>query len=99
MLNQTNFNIKIYADDIKSFIPDIEEHDLCFIANKAAKLYKKIEPHGCVDNFRVSKISSDGSYSDKYKQAIANGCCGFADRRFKNELTGNKFIIGFNFGH
>ena len=99
MVKQSGFNFKIYSKTIKDFIPDIDEHDLCYMSNKAARLYRKCESHGCVDNFRISRIDAENKYSKLYEKAIEDGCCGSIDRQYKNEVTGNRFIIGFNFGH
>lgn len=91
----TTFNLSIYESYVRPKVDN--EHDLHFVCNQLSKLYKEIDD-ACVDNIRISKVTLDeidSEYQDKYNA----GCCGFADRNIVNPLTGNKFRIGFNFGH
>jgi len=37
--------------------------------------------------------------SKTYKFYYESGCCGFWDEIVQNPFTGNKFMIGFNYGH
>ncbi len=92
------FNQRIYGKNILAWIPDVNEHDLNFLSNKASELYKEVEDAGCVDNFRISRVVH-GQVSDKYEKAVESGCCGSSDVHYTNELTGNTFSIGFNYGH
>lgn len=96
-----HFNLRMYKKDVLSFIPDIGEDDLKWICNKASSIYKKLDQCGCVDNFRVSRVSLSNPYkpSDVYMRSRSNGCCGFYDQIFLNLKTGNLFFIGFNYGH
>lgn len=96
-MNTMSFNIKIYGETIKEWIPDISHDDLVFVANKSANLYRSIDD-GCIDNYRVSRII-DGNHSAKYEEAIESGCCGSTDKTVVNTKTGNSFTIGFNYGH
>lgn len=95
----TGHNEEIYAPIIKSWIPDIGADDLKWLCNKAASAYQKLaKEEDCIDNFRVSRLV-DGQWSERYADALKNGCCGFEDKKFTNPLTGNRFIAGWNFGH
>lgn len=92
-------NQQIYASMIRAHIPDIGEQDLKWLCNKAATVYSKLaKEEACIDNFRVSRLIN-GEWSESYADALKNGCCGFEDKEFTNPLTGNHFIVGFNFGH
>ena len=95
----TEFNFSIYAEEIKQFIPDIEDDDLKWLCNKAAEQYKDLETEvEHIDNFRISRIVED-EWSAAYEKVYAKGCCGFSDVKHTNPLTGNEFVIGFNYGH
>lgn len=93
----STFNLELYSAGVIAWIPDISEHDLKFVCNKASEIYKSLDD-GCVDNFRISRVV-DGDTSDEYDRAYRNGCCGSVDQIFTNPLTGNSFMIGFNYGH
>lgn len=97
---RNDYNLNIYESSIKYFIGEnINIHDLKYIANKAAKIYNRLDnKYGCVDNFRVSLVESN-QVSNLYKEAEDRGCCGFFDEDFTNKLTNNTFRIGFNYGH
>ena len=90
-----NFNYKIYADTIKDYIPNINQHDLAWLCNQAANIYQSLDD-GCIDNFRVCEGCT---MSPMYEAQFNSGCCGFHDVLGKNPLTGNEFMIGFNYGH
>lgn len=92
-----HFNVGIYGDHVKRYIPNISEHDLLFVCNKAGNLYRRFErAYGCTDNFRVKRFNS---INFKYDEALMRGCCGFDDVTYTNPHTGNSFVIGFNYGH
>ena len=93
-----SFNLVIYAVMVRKWIPDIGKDDMSFVCNKSSNIHKRVESHGCVDNYRISRVV-DGDVSDDYRAAKHNGCCGFVDEIFTNPKTGNSFTIGFNFGH
>ncbi len=93
------FNLKLYGRSIRYWLGDISEDDRRFVSNKAASLYKEVEPCGCVDNLRMSRVVAGLRLNPKYQEAVDNGCCGSVDRSFTNPLTDNTFSIGFNYGH
>lgn len=93
------YNQQIYAGRIQEALGPVDARDLAWLCNQAAKLYKRVEPQGCVDNFRVSKLNILGMPSDAYTRIRERGCCGSSDEKVKNPVTGNRFIIGFNYGH
>lgn len=72
--------------------------DIRWLANKVTKAMGKTKD-SCIDNFRACYIPPDGKASDDYNRRLGNGCCGFHDQVVINELTGNKYKIGFNYGH
>jgi hypothetical protein len=88
------FNFRIYGAVIQAWIPDIGTDDLQFMVNKAAALYQEIDDP-CTDNFRVSRLPESAAYCE----AVAGGCCGSVDQEWTNPLTGNSFVVGFNYGH
>lgn len=90
-----SYNEKIYADWVQYYIPEITQQDLTWLCNKAANIYRNLND-GCIDNFRCCVGES---MSQAYKDAYHNGCCGFSDTVVQNPLTGNVFMIGFNYGH
>ena len=94
-----SYSTDFYEKWVKWFIPDIGEHDLKFVCNQAADIYKWADNEGgCVDNFRIKKHSC--SYdTNRYENALASGCCGYVDKEVTNLKTGNTFTIGFNYGH
>lgn len=93
-------NMMIYSDIIENWIPNIGRHDLIFLCNRSSSLYtKKYKTDGCVDNYRVSIVGENDDVSERYKEAVDNGCCGSCDIIYTNKVTGNKFMIGFNYGH
>jgi len=100
--DKMSHNMKIYWDSILYFIPNISLKDLRWMANKSANIYRDLGGQGsCIDNYRVSRIRLGkiiGS-SIKYGRAEDSGCCGFYDQKHRNIVTGNSFLIGFNFGH
>lgn len=98
-MNKKSFNQKLYSSLIRNWIPDINEDDEMFLCNASSNTYRSVKSAGCVDNYRVSRISETGDASQKYEEAKDNGCCGFIDKKVTNRKTGNEFIIGFNFGH
>lgn len=97
----TTFNKRIYANEILNWIPRVNDHDLAFLCNRAAKIYQKLDD-GCVDNFRITrarKILGTWTKSRRYESARDNGCCGYIDQLVHNPLTNHYFFIGFNYGH
>jgi hypothetical protein len=48
------------------------------------------------DNLRCAKASSQEEVIEYFRRA-KNGCCGFFDEEI--EVDGEKFLIGFNYGH
>ena len=95
-MGELSFNLRIYQHLVKSHVDN--EHDLKFVCNNLGKMYQEVQAHGCVDNIRVSKLVTE-LLDEQYQAAIDRGCCGSTDRRITNPVTGNKFIIGCNFGH
>lgn len=93
-----SYNYDIYANRIKRWIPHISDKDLPWLCNQCASVYKDIDD-GCVDNFRVCSSFGASDMSSEYKTARNSGCCGSRDVRVNNPLTGNAFMIGFNYGH
>jgi hypothetical protein len=91
-------NQRMYADFVKNWMPEINKDDLAFVCNRAASIYQKIDD-GTVDNFRVCRRLEGGDVTARYREVMANGCCGFHDETFYNPKTGNIFSIGFNYGH
>lgn len=98
-MSDKSFNQKIYANRIGRWIPDLGEDDMKFLCNVSSNTYRSVKSDGCVDNYRISRVLENGETSKEYQEAKENGCCGFIDKVFTNPKTGNKFIIGFNFGH
>ena len=88
-------NSKIYGRGVDTVTENV--NDYFFVCNQMSDLYKKIQG-GCVDRPRVSK-SVDGEWDSDYQEILSNGCCGVADILISNSWTGNKFFIGFNYGH
>lgn len=93
------FNTRIYAQRVQDWIPDVNADDLLFLCNRSASIYQQIEAAGCVDNYRVSRVGFFNRVSSAYSRAKAGGCCGYTDVVLKNPVTGNKFAVGFNYGH
>jgi hypothetical protein len=46
-----------------------------------------------------SRLDGNNKPSEAYSRALAQGCCGFIDRKVENTVTGKRFVIGFNYGH
>lgn len=93
-------NMKIYWDLILYFIPNISLVDLCWLSNKSGNIYRNLGGQGnCIDNYRICRWSGTGNKNHKYKLVQDSGCCGFYDCKHRNPVTGNSFLIGFNFGH
>lgn len=92
-------NLRLYSERVKWFIPEISELDLKFVCNKSASLYRRLDRAvGCVDNFRVMQ-SNTKEANQRYRDALASGCCGSTDLDYTNPYTKNTFTIGFNYGH
>lgn len=89
-----SYNYRMYAEDIKYYIPNIREDDLKWLCNKAANIYRRLG--SCVDNFRCCTGPDRGI---QYLKAMGRGCCGFSDTLVKNPKTGSEFWIGWNYGH
>jgi len=93
-----SFNLRFYDHAINEWLGEISEDDRRFVANRAASIYRSVDD-GCVDNLRMSKVIDGAAINPEYHKALDKGCCGFIDRVVTNPLTGNSFVIGFNFGH
>lgn len=52
----------------------------------------------CVDNFRWCLANKFLEQSPSYKEAIEQGCCGSREVMV-NTASGNRYWIGFNYGH
>lgn len=48
-----------------------------------------------VDNWRIHPVSM----RDAHDAIAKKGCCGSSDWMFKSPVTGNKYILGYNYGH
>lgn len=88
-------NELVYSDAIAKFMT-VGHDDRKWLCNKIANLYEEIDD-GCVDSFRVSPVLDGGKWSEQYNSKIT--CCGQVDKKIINPKTGNKFWIGFNYGH
>lgn len=88
-------NELIYADAIAEFLT-VGHDDRKWLCNKLAVLYDDIDD-GCVDSLRVSHVTDGGGWSKQYEDQIT--CRGQVDKKIINPKTGNKFWIGFNYGH
>lgn len=64
-----------------------------FIINKLNEVSKGYD---FADNFRCGKIGKSSSMR-AYNREKESGCCGFFDDFV--EYNGNKYLIGFNYGH
>lgn len=51
----------------------------------------------CVDNYRVARMGNTGQVR-RYKRQKDGGCCGFSDTVAVGP-DGNKYMLGFNYGH
>ncbi len=92
------FNTKIYGKMLLRYFPDINQHDYLFLSNKLAKIYKDIDDL-CKDNFTLCKSLDNGRPTPDYIEQSKNGCCGRYDKKLHNEVTGNIYYYGFNYGH
>lgn len=89
------YNSEIYDCIVFSEVDN--QHDYNFLCNELAKLYKWCDKTGgCVDAVRCCK-DNYGEYTAAFASAIT--CCGIANRKIFNKITGNTFWIGFNYGH
>lgn len=94
-----NHNVNIFGATIKHWIPGIDNDDLRWLANRSAKIHKKLDKAGgCVDNYRICLLV-DNRVNEDYRNSQRNGCCGFYDAVWTNPKTQNRFSIGFNYGH
>ena len=50
----------------------------------------------CIDNFRAYRVK-DNFLKKEYIQAFNSGCCGVFES--STIVDGDKWIIGFNYGH
>ena len=95
---EMTLNNDLFAKEIKDWIEDVDDLELKFLCDECARIYDSIDDE-CIDNFRISRIDSEGMVSIRYLHAAAAGCCGAIYETVKNPVTGNKFFVGFNYGH
>ena len=89
------YNTMHQAGHILAHLSNIGGEDLVWLSNRLASVYQK-GTYECIDNWRMCA----GSMPDyDYREAQAQGCCGFYDNVFDNPKTGNSFCVGFNHGH
>lgn len=62
------------------------------------RLNEEARKYSCVDNFRAANIRRK-SQVRRYKKARDNGCCGAFEKEVWCTVDGNRYIIGFNYGH
>lgn len=55
------------------------------------------EGYSCVDNSRVA-LMRNTSQMRRYRSQLASGCCGFCDAA-RVGPDGQKYLLGFNYGH
>ena len=91
-----NDHNEYFKEEIMRFIPDISNNDIIFLLRITTNLDNSIEN---ADNFRFCKLVQFNCLSDEYQKAVNKGCCGFFDEEYINPSNGNRFSIGFNFGH
>jgi hypothetical protein len=96
MLKGKTYNQRIYGYLVSPVVED-NVHDFAFVCNKMGNLYQEIDDP-CTDNPRVCKLVND-KLTEDYVITRDSGCCGSIDMVVVNPKTGNKFSIGFNFGH
>lgn len=99
-----SFNVKYNALGLLDWIEfgATPEHrkDLIWLCNQIARIGQRDkETLECRDNFRASVLVGTSGYSQRYKEAKSNGCCGYFDQLFFNPETGNSYWTGFNYGH
>lgn len=90
-----SYNERLYSHLVQRYIPEVSQQDLKWVCNQAANIYRNLNDP-CIDNFRCC---AGDSMNKVYKDAYDKGCCGFCDKVVKNPLTGNTFMVGFNYGH
>lgn len=91
------FNMKGNGFWLYSDYSITNKDDLKFLCNKIAKAVK-LNINDCLDNERFACCNNQKQI-DAYNDIKNNGCCGFYDEIWKNELTGNSFMFGYNYGH
>ncbi len=92
---KNTYNSKIYDCIV---FPEVDnQHDYNMVCNELAKLYQWCDKiGGCVDAVRCCK-DDNGKYTKAFASEIT--CCGVANKKVTNELNGNSFWVGFNYGH
>lgn len=95
IIRKDTYNTRIYDCIV---LPEVDNNsDYHFVCNQMAKLYKWCDKNGgCVDSTRCCK-DLNGKYTKAFACEIT--CCGVANQRITNKITGNSFWIGFNYGH
>lgn len=76
-----------------SSLEKLTDDEYRFIIKKLQKASKGFD---FADNFRCGKIGKSSSMR-AYTREKKSGCCGFFDDLV--EYNGNKYLIGFNYGH
>ena len=94
-MKENNHNETIYKR-LLDYHNITNKHDRKLLSNRLNNAYRY---KNCQDNFRICFSDIDRTMTDEYKQSLKNGCCGFFDDYIFNEVTGNYFWIGFNYGH
>lgn len=62
-----------------------------------ATLNKASKDEACVDNYRVARMNST-SQMRRYRKQKERGCCGSHDFKAVGP-DGNRYLMGFNYGH
>ena len=52
----------------------------------------------CVDNCRIARCDNEIDLKI-YEEMRSSGCCGSYDEKWTNEVTGNSYLFGCNYGH
>lgn len=90
-----SYNESLYAD-VLDYFAVTNTHDRKLIANRLSKAYKN---KYCIDNYRICVSDNNKIASEEYIEIEKKGCCGFWDEFIFNEVTGNYYWVGFNYGH
>lgn len=98
MVLKETYNTKLYGKMVLRYFPDINEHDYYLLCNKLSKMYKDINDP-CNNNWRICKSENGKDITPEYRERRSSGCCGTYDKKIYNEVTGNTYFIGCNYGH